>query len=174
MLALPLTPHTTYLRLLISYHIISYVCATCSVSLYVQVSVAVKWSSVVLAAGGGGGDARYDDGDNDGGDRSRNASSASLSTGDASSSSPPDRDAAGRRAAFSGMRLFSGVREGGLETAGVGAKRKCLPIHFGRLSCSAEAGVKDGSSAVEVNERFLLLFLFLRQRNGFCCQCLHA
>lgn len=118
--------------------------------LCVQVSVAVKWSSVVLAAGGGGdgGDGRDDGGG--GGDHSNSASSASLPTGDAQTSCPRDRAPSGRRAAFSRMQRLSGVMGGG-PNAGVVTKRRCLPIHLGRLSCSAEAGMKDGSNAVKVN-----------------------
>lgn len=112
----------------------------------VQVSVAVKWSSVALLAGGGGDGGGQTD-DVGGGGHSR-TSSASLSSGGGSMSSSPDFDAAERLRGASGASW-----KGGLGTAGVGVKRKCLPIHLGRLSLSAEAGVEGAARAMEVTQR---------------------
>lgn len=63
-------------------------------------------------------------------------------------SSSPDSDAAERLRAFSGASW-----KGGLETARVGVKRKCLPIHLGKLSLSAEAGMEGAARAAEVKQR---------------------
>lgn len=128
-----------------------------------QASVALRWSSVVLVAGAGdvvGGG--YGDDSDDGGDggeiggHSRTASSGSISSGDGSTPSPRRAAGAGRwQTATLGGTPAAAVSEewgGGGETAtGAAAKRRCLPVHLGRLSCSAEAaGMRDGAADAEV------------------------
>ncbi|CAM9668012.1 unnamed protein product, partial [Ectocarpus sp. 12 AP-2014] len=101
-----------------------------------KVSVAVKWSSVALLTGGGGSGGGGQDDDVGGGGHSR-SSSTFQSQGGVSMSSSPDGGAAERLRASSGASW-----KGGLETAAVGVKPKSLPIHLGKLSLSAEAGME--------------------------------
>lgn len=118
--------------------------------------------------GGDGGDGDDHDHD-DGGEHSRTSSSrcVSVSAGDPLTSSPHgDGDAARRRrAATSRGQEVTGGWGGGPESVGVGAKRGCLPIHFGRLSCSAEAELVDGSArAAEVKvgiKNYERLFIYI-------------
>ncbi|CAM9609383.1 unnamed protein product, partial [Scytosiphon promiscuus] len=117
-----------------------------------KVSASVKWSSVVLKGDGSGTTFVYG------------------KPGGAAKSSPPDGDRKASGAtpvALHGMRAFSGVWGDGSEAAGVGAKRSCLPIHLGRLSCSAEAGIGSGARAVEVAATGRLAFgRFTLSRDG--------
>ncbi|CAM9939479.1 unnamed protein product, partial [Ectocarpus fasciculatus] len=125
-----------------------------------KVSVAVRWSSVALLAGGGGCDGGSGQ-DDDFGGHSRSSSTSQSSVG-VSMSSSPDRDAAECLRAFSRASW-----KGGLGTVGVGVKRKCLPIHLGRLSLSAEAGVEGAARAVEVVASGRLAFgRFTLSRDG--------
>jgi len=107
-----------------------------------------------MAGGGGGydGDSREEE-DVDNGEHSRSASSDSVSTGDGLAPSPR-RVGAGRRQ----TAVVSGESGGGGETAAgsAAARRRCLPIHLGRLSCSAEARMRDGATDAEVRARTIL------------------
>lgn len=119
-------------------------------------SASIKWSSVVLVTDGGGEIRDGEEQENDNGGSSpvgRNHSSNAVTNtepGGVPESSPADGDhkAPGP---LGGMRAFSGVCGDGSEAAaGVRARRGCLPIHLGRLSCSTEAGIGGGARAVKV------------------------
>ncbi|CAM9796483.1 unnamed protein product, partial [Ectocarpus sp. 8 AP-2014] len=126
-----------------------------------RVSVAVKWSSVALLTGGEGSDCGGQDDDVGRGGHSR-SSSTSQSQGGVSMSSSPDSDAAERLRAFS-----RALWKGGLGTAGIGVKRKCLPIHLGKLSLSAEAGMEGAARAAEIVASGRLAFgRFTLSRDG--------
>ncbi|CAN0193289.1 unnamed protein product [Ectocarpus sp. 12 AP-2014] len=126
-----------------------------------KVSVAVKWSSVALLTGGGGSDGGGQDDDVGGGGHSR-SSSTSQSQGGVSMSSSPECDAAEQLRASSGASW-----KGGLETAAVGVKRKSLPIHLGKLSLSAEAGMEGAARAAEIVASGRLAFgRFTLSRDG--------
>lgn len=146
--------------------------ATCNTPIVSQVSLALKWSSVVLmtagcggagagggsdgggSGGGGSGGGDSDHGDGDRGSHSRASFSGSVPAGGPSISSPPPRGG------DAGGRASSGECGGGSENAGAGdgvgdgvgvGQPMCLPVHLGRLSCSAEAELDGGTRAAEAS-----------------------
>lgn len=103
----------------------------------VQVSLSMKWSSVVLAADMGIA-TKLPPNDDIGGPKSVSCPEPWPCPVESTLTSHSDGEGVGVG------------DDGGGSRPGRGVRRTCLPIHLGRLSCLAEAGVSVSEQSVEV------------------------